>query len=199
MDAQRKGFTLIEIMAVVMIISIMVGIAMVTFSRSRPSVKVRNDAAQTLSFLRNMWDRTRATGAPLILKPDYENGSISYIDMRSNREEWAQFSKDTMVIGILINDRFYNADSALPLPDSKDGEGGQLDEFANSDVIYISEGRALTRVGVVFGIAGDKDSGETWEHLHMSSLNLITGKGHVGEITLEELESLMHEVHYQNE
>ena len=201
MSVKRTGFTLIEIMVVVLIISIMVGIAMVTFARSRPTVRIRNDAAQTLSFIRNMWDRTRATGAPLILSPNYEDGSLSYVDPRFGKEEKAQFSKGTVVVGILVNDRFHNADSASALPPVQDGaegggEGERLEEYAYADVIYISEGRGLTRVAVVFAILADEGAAEPYTDIHVASLNLITGKGRIGEITAEELSELMSKVTY---
>ena len=197
---KRNAFTLMEMIAVVIIVMMLAAITAVGFGNSRPSVQVKNDAAKMVSFLRNMWDRTKVSGAPLILNPDYENGKLSYFDPREGREFFADFSSDAAIIGIRINDRFYTRDSYVPpMNPMIDEDGNELPmedpaffgDEEMGDTLYISEGRGLTYVGVTFALlTGDEDN-PVLEHITMATLNLITGRGTVEKLEEGELDDLM--------
>ena len=187
----RGGFSLLEMMAVVVIILTLTGVTVLTFANARPAVKVKKDASQMIAFLRNMWDLSKAGGSSLILTPDFETGKLSYTDPRSGVTVSARFSSKARVLGIKLNDRMYSSRTrdleddleAEPVPE----EGG--DPFRDS--LYISEGRGLTRIEVVFGIPKGEDPQEGYELLTLASFNLITGKGQVKWLDEEELASLL--------
>lgn len=197
---KSKAFTLMEMVAVVIIVMILVSITAVAFGNARPSVRVKNDAAQMVSFLRNMWDRTRATGAPLILNPDYEKGKLSYFDPREAKEFFAEFESGARIIGIRLNDRFYTRDTYIPpVTRELDADGKPMatsDEpyYGDEDVgdtLYISEGRGLTYVGVVFALYKEEDDPSQLEHITMATINLITGRGDINQLEQEDLDDLM--------
>lgn len=182
-----KGFTLLELMAVTVIIMIMIAVTTVSFANSRPSVKIKRDAAHMVSFLRNMWDRTKTTGDPLVLEPNFEDGTLSYTDPLEGRRVKAKFESEARIIAIKINDRLYSRSSIdVPL----DQDESYSDAFFDTG-IYLSEGRGLTRFAVIFGMAehGD-DPLDEWEYLTMCKLNLVTGKGSVVKLDPEELQEL---------
>jgi len=170
---------LLEMMAVVVIIAIMLGSLLVALGNSRPSVKVKKDSAQMVAFLRNMWDQSKASGSPLVLLPNYEDGSLSYRDPRLGREKKAEFTSKGKILAIVVNDRVYNADSRF--------ETGELDP-AEANAVYISEGRGLTRIGVVFGVPKDDVS---YDFLVLASLNLINGRGAVVDLDETEYQDLL--------
>ena len=175
-----RGFTLLELMAVAMIILILTAAVGLTLGNSRPSVQVKRDAAQTVSFLRNMWDRARATGGSLVLEPDFEKGTLDYTDPRTGKRTRAEFDSDAHVIAIGLNDRFYNAWSHLTrVPQGED----DAEYDPEADVLYISEGRGLVRVSVVFGIPVEEESIEgqlmVYDKVTMCTLNLVNGKGKI--------------------
>ncbi len=180
---KTRAFTLFEMLAVVAIIMVMIGLTALTFARSRPSVKVKNDAAQMVSFLRNMWDRTKTSGAPLMLNPDYEKGRLSYSDPRTGTVKRAKLSTDVRVIGILLNDRYYNTDSHLA--DEEEEDYAPIDGDY-TDALFISEGRGLTRIAVAFAILKDEEPTD----ITMAVLNLITGKGTVQPLDSDQLAEL---------
>ena len=196
----RKAFTLLEMIAVVIIVLTLGAITAVGFGNSRPSVRVKSDAAKMVSFLRNMWDRTKVSGAPLILNPDYESGKLSYFDPREGREFYADFSSDAVIVGIRINDRFYTRSTYVPPINPVIDENGDelpmedpafFGDQELGDTLYISEGRGLTYVGVAFAIKKGGEGNQELEHITMATLNLITGRGTVEKLKPEELDDLM--------
>ena len=184
MAKRERAFTLLEMMAVVMIMLILLGVAGLTFANARPSVKVKKDAAQMVAFLRNMWDHTKATGAPLVLSPNYETGELSYTDPRIAKTSRAKFSSDAKIIGIKLNDRLYTAASYDLVPEEESGTMDESGRFA----LYVSEGRGLTQVGVLFGIPRE----EHYDYLTFCSLNLITGRGTILSLNEDDLQELLH-------
>ena len=64
---RQKAFTLLELIAVVVIIMVLMAGIAVNFANSRPGVQVKTDASNMIAFLRNMWDYTKASGTPLVL------------------------------------------------------------------------------------------------------------------------------------
>jgi len=178
---QRRGFTLLELMAVVMIILIMIGALGLTLARSQPAVRVKKDASQAVAFLRNMWDRTKAVGAPLVLNPDYEKGALSYTDPRTGREDKAKFSRGVKLLAIKINDRVFSQTSMVPVEDET-YQYGDID-----DTLYISEGRGLTTISIVFGIPREEET----VHITAATLNLITGKGLIEPLSQEDLGDIL--------
>lgn len=176
---KKMGFTLLEMVAVVVIMAVLLGAVAVALGNSRPSVQVKKDGAQMIAFLRNMWDQTKSSGTPLVLLPDYEKGSLRYRDPRLGREKVATFDSGAKLIAIIINDRAYSADSRF---ESSAGDPS----LANA--IYISEGRGLTRVGVVFAVPIDD---QTYDFLTYVSLNLINGKGQATSLEESELQDLL--------
>ena len=195
----KRAFTLIELMMVVVIIMVMMGLTALTFSASRPAVKVKRDASRMVAFMRNMWDHTRTTSAPLILIPDFETGALSYEDPRTGKTAAANFASKAHIIGIKINDRLYSAASMPPPPEEQDGDEAVIEDEMYDDggydgSIFLSEGRGLTSLAVIFGVPKDKkDKTEGYEHLTMCTLNLITGKGEIRLLDEEELNSLLAE------
>ncbi len=181
---KKEGFSLLEMMAVVIIILCLLGLTAITFSRAQPGTQIKTDAANTISFLRNMWDLVKAGGSSLVLQPDYESGRFFYIDPRTGVQSEAEFTSDAVVIGVRINDRIYNQGSFTPPGDNEEEYGDSLEGVNN---LYLSEGRGLTRVGLIFAIP-EKDQ---LTHITMASLNLITGKGKIKSMDEEELQQLI--------
>ncbi len=179
---RHRGFSLLELMAVVVIILIMMGALALTLARSRPAARVKKDAAQSVAFLRNMWDRTKATGAPLVLNPDYEKGALAYIEPRSGREESASFSRGVKLLAFRINDRTYSMASQTSSEDEYAEYGRVFD-----DSLYISEGRGLTTISMVLGIPRDDEV----DPIMAASLNLITGKGQIEDLSQEDLGDIL--------
>lgn len=185
----QRGFTLLEMMVVVILIAIMTGAVAVGFLGNRSSMKVKRDAASMVSFMRNMWDRTKTTGTPLILAPDFENGSLAYIDPRDGVAEVAKFTSDAYVLAIKLNDRLYSEASV----DQPIGDGLYADEFFDTS-IYLGEGRGLSLVAVIFGVPRDEENlAEGFDDLTMCELNLITGKGKITELEEADLHDIFDE------
>lgn len=180
---KTQGYTLVEMLAVVFIISVLLGVTVLTFSRSRPSVKIKTDAAAMVSFLRNMWDFSKATGTPLVLNPDYEKGSFSFFDPRSQQEQFAEFTSGAQVIGILLNDRYYSANAYGAVVE-------QSESAAAGEALYLSEGRGLIQLAVVFALVED----DQLKHITQSSLNLVTGKGEIKTLNRRELDELTYAI-----
>lgn len=182
----HKGFSLLELMAVVIIILIMLAAMAVTFGNSRPSIKVKRDASQMVSFLRNMWDLTKATGAPLVLQPDYEQGTLAYTSPREGFSREAEFESDSRLIAFKLNDRLFSQasmDHAI--------EDESYNEAFFDTGIYLSEGRGLAEISVIFGVAEDQDTPfDEYEYITMCTLNLITGKGRIDNLDVQALEDL---------
>lgn len=178
-----RAFTLFELMAVVVLILIMLGMTVLTFANSRPSIKVRRDASQMVAFLRNMWDLSKATGTDLVLEPDFESGKLAYLNPRGGQRYEAKLAAESRVIGIKLNDRLY---SRASLERDIDGETGL------AEGIHVGEGRGLAYISVLFGIP-DEDSSDlsTYKFLTQCSLNLITGRGEVLDLTAEEFQALV--------
>lgn len=180
----RPAFTMLEMMAVVMIIMVLTASVTLVLFNSSDSVKVRKDAAQMVAFMRNMWDRTRTTGSPLILSPDFEGGDLYYTEPRSGHTRKASLSSEAQVVAIVLNDRVYSAGSGFSMEESYDENGDPVVDNG----IYISEGRGLTRIGVAFAVVLE-DGG--YELAKYSALNLINGKGEVFDLTEEEIRTLI--------
>lgn len=175
----NKAFTLLEMMVVVVIMVVMMGAVAVALGNSRPSVKVKRDAGTMVSFLRNMWDQSKATGTPLVFLPNFEDGSLRYRDPRLGQEKKATFTSDAKILAIVVNDRVLNGDSRIV---------DDYEDPANANAVYISESRGLTRIGVVFGILQDDDS---YDFLTFASINLINGRGQILPLEEEEYQDLL--------
>ena len=174
-----RAFTLLEMMAVVVIMAVMLGAVAVALGNSRPSVKVKRDGATMVAFLRNMWDQSKASGTPLVFLPNYEDGSLRYRDPRLGQEKKAKFTSDAKILAVVINDRVLNGDSRIE-SDYEDGD--------SANAVYISESRGITRIGVVFGIVTEDDS---YDFLTFASINLFNGKGQLLQLEEEEYQDLL--------
>lgn len=180
---RKPGFSMLEIIVVVTIILVLTGITAVSFANSNPSMRVKRDAAKTVSFLRTMWDRARVSGSSLVLQPDFEKGELVYIDPLTGEAKKAEFEKNVRIVGIQLNDRLYNEFSNLGRIPTSDDEEYAYDPDA--DVIYVSEGRGLVKVAVVFATYDDDPDAENpWSNITISALNLINGKSRI--LRLEE-------------
>ncbi len=178
-----RAFTLLEMVAVVVVILMLMGLLGLTFANARPTVRVKRDASQTVAFLRNMWDHTKTTGTPLVLTPDFETGEMSYMDPRLGKHTKAKFSSKARVLGVKINDRLHSI--ASQNPEYYEDEEPSEDPFRNA--VYLSEGRGLTLIAVLFGVPNKE---EGYDHLTLCSLNLITGKGRIEHLTEEEVAAI---------
>ncbi len=197
-----RAFTLIEMMVVVILILILLAVASLTFFNSTDGVRIKRDAGQTIAFLRNMWDYTKTSASALILEPDFENGTLSYVDPRDGKRGKAEFDSDAKVLAIKLNDRLYNLYSSFaPNDDAGEEEFYDEDEYdSGSNVLYLSEGRGLSRITVIFGIPEEEDDDTvTYTYLTACSLNLITGKGTILELEPEQLSQLMEDTINHNE
>lgn len=180
-----RAFTLLELMAVVILILIMLGMAALTFANSRPSIKIRRDAGQTVAFLRNMWDLSKSTGSELVLEPNFATGRLSYQNPRGGQRYDARLAPETHVIAIKLNDRLYSRASL-----ERDENG----EPTTSEGIHVGEGRGLAYISVLFGLPGeDKEDLAAYTYLTQCTLNLITGKGEVLNLTSDEFKELVDE------
>ncbi|CAM2007119.1 pilus assembly FimT family protein [Acanthopleuribacter pedis] len=195
----RKGFTLLEMIVVVTLMAVLMGAATILVFGNRDGVVVKDEGARMIAYLRNAWDHTRATGAPLVFRPNYNDGSLRYYDPRSQKTHKASLAEGHYVVGIRINDRMYSqATGGMATPVAQaDSEGDEeaVDALAYEDefALFISEGRGMARIAVVFAVLEDKEGPidvSNFNTIMMCSLNLITGKGDVSPITPEEFENL---------
>lgn len=201
MDAHRNrgltGFSLLEMMAVVFIMAIMLGMLGLNFANSRPSVRVTTDANNLVAFMRNMWDRTKATGEPLILEPDFAGeGGMSYTDPRTGTWKRARFKSGARVLAIILNERVHTAETAFRYEQEALDQGLE-DEEGNplGNALYLSEARGLARISILIGVPEDPDlpieAQSNFDFLKMATLNLINGRGRVDDILLEEYQQLL--------
>ncbi len=188
--AKSRGFTLLEMIAVIMLILLLTAATAITLANSRSSVKVKKDASAMIAFLRNMWDQTRVSGSSLVLEPDFEKGGLTYIDPRSGQRKEAELDSGAHILGIKLNDRLYNAYSHLGrIPTNAEEE---VDYDPEADVIYVSEGRGLVRVGIVMGVPVDKeDASAGFEHMVVCMLNLVNGKGKIEWLEEDQVRDIM--------
>jgi len=177
----KKAFSLLELMAVVVIIMLLTAATALTLANSQPSVKMKRDAAQMVSFLRNMWDISKTSGSPLVLKPNFEKGKFSFEDPRTGKSKAAEL--DGTILAIKLNDRVYSAAAAHESAPDR-AETAWDDEYG--EAIYISEGRGITTIAVLMAMRdGEKITSPT-----ICSLNLVTGKGKVTLLDEEETANL---------
>ena len=182
---KMRAFTLMELIAVVIIVLVMMGTTALTLYNSSQSVRLRKDASQTIAFMRNMWDRSRTSGSALILWPDFASGELSYTEPRTGKREKASFSSKAKVVAVKINDRVHSASSGYE-PVEEEGE------FYQEEMLYLSEGRGLTQLAVVFGVPKDEAFPEAgFKHLAMASINLITGRGQTRLLDQHELDGFL--------
>jgi hypothetical protein len=184
-------------MAVVMIISLMLGLIGLSFANSRPSVRVTTDANNLVAFMRNMWDRVKATGSPLILEPDFAGeGGMSYSDPRTGTWKRAKFKSGARVLAIILNERVHTAETAYRYEQQALDEGLE-DEEGNplGNALYLSEARGLARVSILLGVPEDPDipveMTTEYSYLKLATLNLINGRGRIDDIELEDYQQLM--------
>lgn len=179
----RHAFTLVELMAVVVLILVLLGAGTVMFMNGRESVKIRGDANHMISFMKSMLDYTKATGVPLILQFGAKDKAFSYLDPRTTETFKAKFESKAKVLALKLNDRLY-------LPENLRFEEGEehLDENGEDATVYIAEGRGLISMSVVLGI---KDEDERIEMAMLTRLNLISGKGEVFRLKPEEVEQFL--------
>lgn len=172
--AKTWGFTLIEMMVVVVIMMVMMGTVTLFLANSRQSVRMRKDSSMVLAYLRNLWDYSKASGEPIVLSPDFENGGLTYYDPRSGTTKAADFSSKARVLAILINDRLLTATSeefSGPVDGGRDEDAPTYEPSG----IYLSEGRGLTKVGIVIGVLEQDEP----SMITLATLNLITGHGRI--------------------
>lgn len=166
----KKAFSLLELMAVVVIILLLTAATALTLANSQPSVKMKRDAGKMVSFLRNMWDLTKTSGSPLVLKPNFEKGKFSFEDPRTGKSKAADL--DGTILAIKLNDRVFSAAAAQEA--APDREETAWDE-EYGEAIYLSEGRGITTISVLMAMRdGEKITSPT-----ICTLNLVTGKGKV--------------------
>lgn len=190
-NSRKAAFSLLEMMAVVFIISIMLGMIGLSFANSRPSVRVTTDANNLIAFMRNMWDRTKATGAPLILEPDFQGeGGMSYSDPRTGTWKRTKFKSGARVLAIILNERVHTAETAFRYEQAaleqglEDEEGKPL-----GNALYLSEARGLSRISILLGVPEDPDlpmeAQESFDLLKLATLNLINGRGRIDDVDMD--------------
>jgi prepilin-type N-terminal cleavage/methylation domain-containing protein len=188
-----KGFTLIEMMAVTLLIMILAGVVGLSFMNSRDGVKFRKDGAQCLTFLRLMWDFSKTSNAPLVLQSENEGGRLAFVDPRTGTREHLRLESQARVMGALLNDRFHslvqmgNGETAGE-PASE--PAGQADAVAGEgSSAYLSEGRGLTTLGLLLALPGEEEG--VFKAGLLVRLNLITGKGKIEDWDPLQLQGLL--------
>ena len=192
---RHSAFTLLEIIVVVTLMMVLLGVSVVVVTSNQDNVLIKDDGARMIAYLRNAWDHTRATGAPLVLRPNYEKGSLTYYDPLSGQTKKAELAGDHRIIGIRINDRMYSATTGGMNPgDVEAEEDEELESVASMEdefALYLSEGRGMARISVIFAAEDEDQEGyDQYRHIVMASLNLITGKGAVKDLEREDLDQL---------
>lgn len=179
----RKGFTLVELMAVVVLIMVLLGAGTVMFMNGRESVKIRSDANHLISFMKSMLDYTKATGVPLVLQFGEEDKSFSYIDPRNQATFKAKMESKARVLAIKLNDRLYLPGKLQII--EEDVPYGESEEETS---VYIAEGRGLITMAVMLGTQNEE---EKIEQAMLTRLNLISGKGQVFRLNPQEVEQFL--------
>ncbi|MCB1043083.1 MAG: type II secretion system protein [Acidobacteria bacterium] len=187
-----KAFTLVEMMVVVIIILILTGATALMLANGSDSAQVRRDGTACVAFLRNMWDVSKAHSEPIVLIPNFEEGTLSYIEPKSGVQAKAHFFSKAKVLGILVNDRLIHSQSEDVAP-VEETEDEQVDSVANG--IYLSEGRGLSRVGIVLGVPKE----ESFKLMTLSRLNLITGRSEIIDLEPEQWFEMLDEAEAQSE
>ena len=136
----REGYTMLEIMIIVVIIGIMAAMAVPTFYNVTPKLKARSQARSTLNYIRLARSRAISEGAQVGV----------YIDA-ANRQYL--IFKDTVNPTLMTYD---TGDSILVGPETIDGVVVIVSStFANNTVVFGPTGSASASGNFVF----DKDGG----------------------------------------
>lgn len=127
---KQAGFTMLEIMIVVVIIGITATMAAPSFFNWIPNMKLKGEAKQNLNYLRQA--RSRAVA---------ENSQFGvYFDVNSKQ---LYYFKDTFQPGSVLFDNA--ADSVIEGPIDMESDFGYSDcSFTNNTVIFFSDGSAST-------------------------------------------------------
>lgn len=177
-----KGFTLIEMMAVTLLIMILAGVVGLSFMNSRDGVKFRKDGAQCLTFLRLMWDFSKTSNAPLVLQSEREGGLLAFVDPRTGTREHVRLESTARVLGALLNDRFHSLVQVTEGEEDSEGGGSSA---------YLSEGRGLTTLALLLGLPAEEEG--VFKAGILVRLNLITGKGKIEDLDPQQLQTLLDE------
>ena len=91
---QHQGFTLMEVMVVVTIISIMAGISMISFNQS-PSKLLKRESAQLRTLILSARDEAIFQSRPLALEffPD----GYRFLVLGENKEDWKVISDNYFI------------------------------------------------------------------------------------------------------
>jgi len=117
---QAAGFTLIEILVVMLIVSVMMGIVVVRLPAVSQSAELTEDSERLLTILNMASDEAIIKGAELGF--DIEKGSYQFYEMDSENGKWdlleySPFNKRQLSKGVRINIRVEGR-SLLKDPDS---------------------------------------------------------------------------------
>jgi prepilin-type N-terminal cleavage/methylation domain-containing protein len=178
-----KAFTLVELMAVVLIILIMLGGTSVLFLNGRESVKIRADANHLISFMRSMLDYTKATGVPLVIQFNPKDHSFSYLDPRNEEIHTVELESKARILAVKLNERLYT-------PETLSGEVQSEEVDDPETTVYVSEGKGLITLSMLLAV---KDEDEQVTNAMLTQLNLISGKGQIIKLNPEEVQRFFEE------
>lgn len=84
----RAGVTLIEMLVVVVLISLMVGIAVPSFQAGLPSIRLRSASSSVARFLSSARNQVERVQRPVVLRVAPEQGRLSYqsVDIAGRRD-----------------------------------------------------------------------------------------------------------------
>lgn len=190
--AFRRGFTLIEMMAVVFLMLVLLSGITLMFFNGRQSVKLRQDASSLLSYMRTAWDYAKACGQTITFSRDAK-GRLHYTDPRSGRKKTAQLTSKGLVAAMKINERWIVFDPRLSAMMPENGE----DQEATEVSCHLSEGRGLLEVSTLLVLWGEREGDEgvpeamVPEQGVLGSLHLLTGRTSLISLDREALSVLM--------
>ncbi|MEE9553381.1 MAG: GspH/FimT family protein [candidate division Zixibacteria bacterium] len=122
-----SGFTMMEMMIIIVIIGILAAIAVPSFSSIMPKLEVRAQARATLNYIRQARSRAISEGTQYGVHVDAANGQYLLFKDTVNPAQMTYHNGDSVVVGPEIIDPDVNLVAST---------------FANNTIIFQQTGRA---------------------------------------------------------
>jgi len=145
---KRAGFTMLEMMIVIVVIGIMAGMAVPSFINWIPKMKLKNDAKQNLNFLRQARSMAVSDNNQYGIYFDIANKQIHFFEDTSSPELTSyEFGSDSLVIppvslerNVSFGECSFNGNAVIFYPSGSASTSGSIivQDTISSDYFTIS-------------------------------------------------------------
>jgi len=131
---KRSGFTMLEMMIIVVIIGIMAGLAVPSFMSWIPKMKLKNDARQNLNLLRQARSKSVSDNSQYGIYFDIANKQIHFFEDNNNPELTCyEPGSDSLVIppvnlesNVSFGECLFNGDAVVFYPNGSASTSGSI-------------------------------------------------------------------------